>query len=87
MTIKYIGRFNKHFKERIKSNPPLFKRFRERVNLFSKAPNDPILKDHPLKGAKRNLRAFSVAGDIRVVYYKNQDNIYFIDVGTHNQVY
>lgn len=87
MKIKYVGQFIKHFYRRIQPYPQLNHQFDERVKLFLKSPNHPILKSHKLKGKKKDRRAFSVTGDIRVVYFIERDIIYFIDIGTHNQVY
>jgi mRNA-degrading endonuclease YafQ of YafQ-DinJ toxin-antitoxin module len=33
------------------------------------------------------LRAFSVSGDVRVIYYETDEAYVFTDVGTHAQVY
>ena len=87
MNIKYIGQFSKHFKQRIKPYSPLLSSYAERINLFIKSPKHPLLKDHKLKGKKNELRAFSITGDIRVVYFIEDNTIHFIDIGTHNQVY
>ena len=87
MSIKYYKDFQKHFKERILPNKNLYQRFNEKIELFIEFPNDPILKNHKLIGKKSQFRAFSITGDIRVVYYKGEDFIYLIDVGSHNQVY
>jgi len=45
------------------------------------------LRDHKLIGKKKNFRAFSVTGDIRVVYIIVDSNIWLFDIGSHNQVY
>lgn len=87
MKIKYVGQFIKHFYRRIQPYPHLNYQFDERVKLFLNSPNHPILKSHRLRGKKKDRRAFSVTGDIRVVYFIEGDIIYFIDIGTHNQVY
>lgn len=87
MNIKRIGRFNKHFTQRIKPNPGLAERFKERLDLFLASPQNPILKNHKLRGDKQDLRAFSVTGDIRVVYFITGEDLYLVDIGTHNQVY
>lgn len=87
MKIKYIGVFNKNFKIRIQPNNYLLKRFKERLNLFTQSSADPILKDHALKGSKEGLRAFSITGDIRVVYFFKGETVMFINIGTHEQVY
>ena len=87
MNIKRIRRFNKHFSQRIKPNPDLADKFKNRLDLFLESPQNPILKDHKLKGKKKDLRAFSVTGDTRVVYFISGENLYLVDIGTHNQVY
>ncbi len=87
MKIKYIGKFQKHFELRIKPHPNLINRFQERVELFVKDSSNSILKNHTLKDKKGNLKAFSITGDIRVIYSVKDDDAYFIDIGSHNQVY
>lgn len=87
MNVYYSGRFKKHFKQRVKPNLSLRKRFAERYALFIVSRNDPLLQDHPLKGKKQSLRSFSITGDIRVIYFIDNGDSYFVDIGTHNQVY
>ncbi len=63
-------------------------KFEERLSLFLTNPSIPILKSHPLKGNLLGLRAFSVTGDIRVIYkILDKDTAKFVDIGAHNQVY
>jgi addiction module RelE/StbE family toxin len=45
------------------------------------------LNDHPLTGKLKGLRAFSVGGDVRVVYQEAENYYLFLDIGSHNQVY
>lgn len=87
MNIKYIGKFQKHFDLRIKPHTNLVKKFRKRAGIFTKDFDDPILKNHQLKGEKSQLMAFSITGDIRVIYFVKDGDAYFIDIGSHNQVY
>lgn len=79
--------FKKSYANRIANNPKLLKRTTERITLFQKDPRDLVLKDHLLKGGQRQRRAFSITGDIRIVYRRIDDGILFYDIGTHNQVY
>ncbi|MFZ2202125.1 MAG: type II toxin-antitoxin system mRNA interferase toxin, RelE/StbE family [Microgenomates group bacterium] len=80
--------FKKNFKKRIEPNGNLVKRFKLRVKLFLTNRENPILRDHALIGKKLMLRAFSIAGDIRIVYkLEKQDLAIFLDIGSHNQVY
>lgn len=85
--IKHDKKFLKSYKKRIQGNNKLEKRLRERVNLFAEQRKHPQLLDHQLKGDRKGCRAFSVTGDIRVVYYEEIDKFIFLDIGTHTQVY
>ena len=79
--------FLRNFQKRVFPNRDLVRRFEERMGLFIVDTHNPILRDHQLVGEKRNLRAFSVTGDIRVVYKIERDDIVLLDIGNHNQVY
>ena len=87
MEIKYHKDFLKNYKKRIAPNPSLSENFDRQLRIFLQSPHDTILKDHKLAGRKKSLRAFSVTGDIRVVYGVANNEIWLYDVGTHNQVY
>lgn len=45
------------------------------------------MNDHVLTGSLQGRRAFSISGDVRVIYIELEDKIIFLDIGTHNQVY
>ena len=79
--------FDKHYIKRIKPIPKLVKQFEERCTLFLAGKRGYPLDDHPLTKKLAGKRAFSIAGDIRVIYVETEDEIIFLDVGTHNQVY
>jgi len=79
--------FEKHFKQRIGSNEKLASQFKKRLTLFMAGELGSPLYDHALTGKLAGKRAFSVAGDIRVIYVELVDSIVFLDVGSHNQVY
>ena len=88
MIIREHPSFNKSFKKRIANNPKLAKKTKERIKLFLEDSGNPILKDHQLTGDKKDHRAFWVTGDIRIVYYPiSKNEVIFIDIGGHNQVY
>lgn len=84
MKIEFTHDFLKIFKKRFSSKSNIQKRFNERVRKFAENPDDPILIDHALSGKLEGNRAFSITGDIRVVYYIFEDTCYFIDIGTHS---
>lgn len=87
MKITYHKKFLKHYQKRILPYRPLDQRYTERVLLFLENQKSPILEDHLLVGDLAGYRAFSITGDIRIIYFQKEDVILFIDIGTHNQVY
>lgn len=52
-----------------------------------KGVRDYPLDDHALVGTMKGLRAFSIGGDLRVVYRETDTHYELLDVGSHNQVY
>lgn len=88
MKIELHPDFKKSYKKRISNNPKLVFKTDQRINLFQENSDEPILRDHQLKGSKNNLRAFFITGDIRIVYMKiSEGHVILLDIGTHNQVY
>lgn len=88
MKVRFHSKFLKNYKRRISKNKKLVNQVRDRINRFKDNPKDPILKTHNLTGAKKGLSAFSVTGDIRILYQEiAEEEVIFIDIGTHNQVY
>ena len=57
--------------------------------LYQQNRHDPLLRDHPLKGKMKGLRAFSAGWDLRIIYREEGGfiTIFLIDTGSHNQVY
>jgi addiction module RelE/StbE family toxin len=76
--------FTHAYKKRIAQNAKFRKQADERIEMFQANPQNSLLHDHPLKGNKQGLRAFSVTGDVRIVYFIEDDIAYFVNIGTHN---
>lgn len=87
MNIFFTESFKKSYAKRIASQKNLTKKFEERYDLFELNPQNPQLRDHALIGRLHGYRSFSITGDVRVVYYVFKGDVYFVDVGSHNQVY
>ncbi|OGH16786.1 MAG: hypothetical protein A3C30_00385 [Candidatus Levybacteria bacterium RIFCSPHIGHO2_02_FULL_40_18] len=87
MKTYFTKSFKRAYKERIESNPKLVNKFEERYDLFLEDPSNQLLSDHPLGKNLTGFRAFSVTKDVRVVYHIHNNIAYFIDIGTHTQVY
>ena len=87
MKVKYHKDFLKNYKKRIKPYPKLVTQFTKQLNKFIENPKEISLRDHKLIGKMKSFRAFSITGDIRVVYLIVNDEIWLYDIGSHNQVY
>lgn len=81
--------FHKDFKKDLqKLQPSMRRKFEKRFLLLMSDSDLRTLKDHALTGNLKGKRAFSVSGDIRVIYrYVDADTILLLRIGTHNQVY
>jgi len=65
----------------------LTNQFKERLLLFMTGERGRPLHDHALTGKLDGKRAFSVTGEVRVIYVELKNAIVLLDIGTHNQVY
>ena len=78
-------------KKIVKLSQKEFSKFKERITLFRKNKNHALLKTHKLKGELKNFSAFSVTGDIRIIFqeevFNDKVQITLRDVGTHSDVY
>jgi len=81
------SQFRKNYRKRILPHTNIDRKIEEKFKLFIQNPKNPELKDHRLLGSLRGFRAFSVTGDIRVVYRIIDDIVELYDIGSHNQVY
>ena len=79
--------FVKNYVKRIYKNEKLRTQYEARIEMFISERRTSSLNDHALTGDLQGRRAFSITGDIRVIYIELEDKILFLDVGTHNQVY
>lgn len=87
MKVEFTHEFIKIYKKRFSHKLNVQKKFDERIRLFADDHKMATLKDHALGGKLLRHRAFSITGDVRVVYYIHDEIAYFVDIGTHNQVY
>lgn len=86
--ILYSQSFLKHFRARVNKDIKLSAKYEKRVKLFLSSPQHALLRNHNLIGKHSGDRAFSVTGDIRVIYkFIDENTVLFLDIGTHNQVY
>ncbi len=79
--------FQKRLKQRYGHQPKTIERLARHLELFRQGIRKEPINDHPLTGKLKGLRAFSVGGDVRVVYQEAEDHYLLLDIGSHNQVY
>jgi addiction module RelE/StbE family toxin len=85
--VVYRKQFKKNLHKCILPNSKLAKQFEQRLKLFTKGVRDYPVDDHALVDTMRGLRAFSIGGDLRVVYRETEECYELLDIGSHNQVY
>jgi addiction module RelE/StbE family toxin len=85
--IEYTKQFQKRLKQRYAHQPQVIKRLQFHLELFTDGIRKEPINDHPLTGRLKGLRAFSVGGDVRVVYQETDDCYLLLNIGSHNQVY
>ena len=44
-------------------------------------------KDHQLQGEWKDVREFHIAGDLLVLYRREEKEIHFLRIGTHSQIF
>ena len=88
MKIYLDSTYIKHYRKRITPNVNLNSKAIERIKLFQEDSRNPVLKDHSLAGSHSGHRGFWITGNIRVIYERvGNDEVLFLDIGTHPQVY
>ena len=72
---------NLSFKQQIKVD--------EAIVCFREHPFHLFLKNHALHGDQQGRRAISAGGDLRLIFYADDhyQNVVFLRVGSHDQVY
>ncbi len=85
MRVFFHNNFDKQFSKLRTSEK---KKAKERLQLFSENPLNPILENHPLKGKYTDYRSINITGDIRAIYkLLNENECVFVDVDTHSNLY
>jgi addiction module RelE/StbE family toxin len=89
----FSSSFNRAFKGLIREKRGIESKIAEKLKLLETDPFHPSLKTHKLKGKLSGVWACTVEYDCRIVFnlVKNsdsqEDEIYLIDIGSHDEVY
>ena len=84
MIIRLHKNFKKQFNKLTKSQKS---KFIERRDVFLRDEFNPILNNHALKGEYQGYRSISIGGDLRAIYRKSSEGIFFIAIGSHSRLY
>jgi len=89
----WIKTFVRAFKRAIKKYPTLSKDIEKILEILTKDPFDPQLETHKFKGKLFGSWACSVGYDLRIIFdfvkseSQKEDDIFLIEIGTHDEVY
>ncbi len=71
-----------------KKDKKLVVKIEKQIKLFESNPKHPSLRTHKLTGNLTNRWSISINKGLRMVYLiLKEDTAYFIDLGTHDEVY
>jgi addiction module RelE/StbE family toxin len=80
--------YKKRFEKQLKKLPlNIRERFYERLNLFIDNHSSPILNNHSVDMIYPGCRSINVTGDYRAIYEEVGVTAYFIQIGTHSELY
>lgn len=88
MNVKLSPKVQQRLKRLYKTDKKLVSRIEKQLKLFEANPKHLSLRTHKLTGNLTNLWSISINRDIRMVYILMDNNVaYFVDLGTHDEVY
>lgn len=71
-----------------KKDRKLVVKIEKQIKLFESNPKNPSLRTHKLTGNLANRWSISISKGLRMVYLiLREDVAYFVDLGTHDEVY
>ncbi|HUD06679.1 MAG TPA: type II toxin-antitoxin system mRNA interferase toxin, RelE/StbE family [Candidatus Saccharimonadales bacterium] len=85
MVIYFSDDFDRQFESRLTQKEKI--QVIDTIDLFLDSPFHKDLRNHELKDKWAGYRSISVAGDLRLHFKVLGENVYFVAVGTHEQLY
>lgn len=80
-----------YHKDYIKDSKRLTVRQKEklikRLKLFSQDEFNPALNNHSLRGEYQGYRSINITGDLRAIYKRTDENIFFVAIDSHSNLY
>ena len=80
--------YSKDFLKKFSKCPNEIKiRFKERLGVFVANKFDSKLHNHRLSGKHKGYRSINVSGDYRAIFEEKVEEVIFVAIGTHSQLY
>jgi len=81
--------YSKNFKKSLKKKDKFVQeKTRERIRLFKEDPSNLLLNNHKLHGEYEGCNSINITGNFRAVFqYLDENQIVFVDIGTHPELY
>jgi addiction module RelE/StbE family toxin len=87
MNISFSADVIRELKQIKAKHPLLHKKIKKQLKLFAENPRHPSLRTHKLQGNLSDSWSISIERNIRILFYKNNEEVVFFLIGTHEQVY
>ena len=88
MRIGFSPQVKKELARIKKKDPDLNRKIYKQLKLFTINPTHPSLRLCKLSGNLKNFRSISISRGFRMVFQEKENDIaYFVDLGTHDEVY
>lgn len=84
MEIKYHKIFKKQYK---KLQPKIQQHIDKRLLLFELNKYDKQLNNHSVDAAYPGCRSINITGDYRALYIEKGEEVLFVMIGTHSELY
>ena len=85
--IKFSPGVVKKLQDIKKSNTKLSSKIQKQLMLFQENPRHPSLRLHKITREVENSWSISIDMSIRMIYTETDEEIYFYEIGTHEEVY
>lgn len=88
ISVKFQGIYYETLSELLEEQSDLSSEIDRRIKWFQKNPNDTRLDNHQLTERMYGKWAFSITGDIRIIYeWIGKNTVRLLAIGKHSQVY
>ncbi len=82
----YTKRFEQDLSKILKNNPDIEKKLDKTISLMLQNINHPSLRFHKLSGNNKNY-SISVNMSVRIILITNNNGIFLLRIGAHEEVY